>query len=60
MRLPKVQTEEPLRAQAQAFVRAIRTGKLDRSGGEFSLGVVRTLDAIANSMRLGGAPVKLS
>jgi predicted dehydrogenase len=59
VRLPKVDLEEPLKAQDRAFADAVRTGKLARSGGEFSAGVVRTLEAASLSMKRGGRPVAL-
>src|SRR5262249_449256 len=33
VRLPKVKTEEPLKAQAEAFLTAIRRGRLEKSDG---------------------------
>ncbi len=60
VRLPKVDLEEPLKAQDRAFVEAVRSGALERSGPEFSAGVVETLEAAAKSMKQGGRPVKLS
>lgn len=44
--LPRVPPGEPLRLQAEAFLRACRTGRTPFSGPEFSLGVVRTLGRI--------------
>ncbi len=57
VRLPKVRTDEPLKVQAQEFVKAIQSGIVAKSDGVFSLGVVQTLDAITASMRLGGSPI---
>ena len=50
VRLPKVQGEEPLKAQDSAFVRAVREGSVPRSDGSFALGVVRTLRRIAEAL----------
>ena len=50
VRLPKVQGEEPLKAQDSAFVRAVREGSVPRSDGNFALGVVRTLRRIAEAL----------
>lgn len=46
VRLPKIQGTEPLRAQDEAFLRAVREGKVSRSDGAFALGVVRVLGKI--------------
>jgi predicted dehydrogenase len=54
---PKVPLEEPLKAQSLAFLEAIKTGEAPRSDGAFSLGVVRTLEALDASLKAGGAPV---
>jgi predicted dehydrogenase len=51
VRLPKVQADEPLRAQDSAFVRAVHDGKVPRSDGVFGTRVVRTLLMIENAMR---------
>jgi predicted dehydrogenase len=50
VRLPKVQGEEPLKAQDSAFARAVREGSVPRSDGNFALGVVRTLRRIAEAL----------
>jgi len=60
VRLPKVAFQEPLKAQARAFVEAVRSGTVSRSDGPFSLGVVRVLDAITRSLRENGALVRVS
>jgi predicted dehydrogenase len=54
--LPKVEQEEPLKAQDSHFLDAI-SGATPRSTGQFAAGVVRTLEAAAKSLKLGGAPV---
>lgn len=59
VRLPKVTLEEPLKAQARAFLEAVRRGKAERSGPDFSAGVVRALEAAQKSMRAGGRPVRV-
>ena len=60
VRLPKVQAEEPLKAQGRYFLEAIKNGRLGRSDGTFSVGVVRVLEAITASLKLGGAQVKVT
>jgi predicted dehydrogenase len=59
VRLPKVDLEEPLQAQAREFLGAIRGTCTHRSEGVFGLGVVSTLEAIAASLRMNGNPVSL-
>ena len=49
--LPKVNADEPLRAQDGAFLRAVREGKTPRSDGAFGLGVVRVLNRIEVCLR---------
>jgi predicted dehydrogenase len=48
--LPKVALDEPLKAQAIAFQKAVREGRAERSGGEFAVGVVRVLSAIEKAL----------
>jgi predicted dehydrogenase len=59
VRLPKVQMEEPLRAQGSYFLEAIKKGRVERSDGAFSIGVVKVLEAIMASLKLGGGQVKV-
>lgn len=59
VRLPKVELEEPLKVQAREFLRAVRGNGANRSEGAFGMGVVSTLEAIAASLRVNGAPVYL-
>ncbi len=59
VRLPKIKHSEPLKAQDLSFLEAVRTGKIDRSGGDFALGAVRVLEAINKSLEVGGAPIKV-
>jgi predicted dehydrogenase len=55
-----VAPQEPLKVQNQHFLDAIRTGRLDKSDGAFSVSVVRALEAIARSLAQGGAPVQVT
>jgi predicted dehydrogenase len=57
VRLPHVATEEPLKLQARYFLQAIGKGSIETSGGDFSLGVVRTLEAVATSLQEKGRPI---
>ncbi|MDP8254972.1 MAG: Gfo/Idh/MocA family oxidoreductase [Candidatus Alcyoniella australis] len=59
LHFPKVQMREPLKAQAESFLRALRTRRVRKSDPQFSLGVMRVLDAVQRSMRRNGARVAL-
>jgi predicted dehydrogenase len=59
VRLPKIDLEEPLRAQARAFLEATRGNGDGRAGGAAAVKVVRTLEAVQRSLGLGGAPVSV-
>jgi predicted dehydrogenase len=52
--IPNVTIGEPLRAQCDHFVECIATGKTPLTSGKGGASVVRTLDALARSMRTGG------
>ena len=56
---PKVAPSEPLKNQCTEFIEAIATGAPPLAGGRFGAGVVRTLVAIAASMRARGAAVEV-
>src|ERR1043166_544216 len=58
VRLPKVRTDEPLRIQAEAFLKAIRSGRLEKSDGGFAVGVVRALTNIALELTEQAKPVE--
>lgn len=49
--LPKVQSSEPLKAQDEAFLVAVRGGSVPQSDGTFATGVVRVLARIENCLR---------
>jgi predicted dehydrogenase len=59
IRLPKVHSDEPLKQQAVAFLKYLQNGGVERSEGEFSLGVVRVLEAVAASIERDGSPVEV-
>jgi predicted dehydrogenase len=59
VRLPKINLEEPLRAQARAFVDGIRGAHDGRANGAEAVKVVRTLEAVERSLALEGAPVSV-
>lgn len=58
--IPRVPPQEPLKVQNQAFVTAVRAGRVEKSDGPFAVGVVRVLEAIAQSLAQGGAPVEVA
>jgi predicted dehydrogenase len=61
VRLPKVNFEEPLKAQARAFIETIRGNPAAAQvDGKFNIGVMRVLEAIQKSIEQGGAPVSIS
>ena len=51
VRLPKVQSSEPLKAQDEAFLVAVRDGSVPQSDGTFATGVVRVLARIEDCLR---------
>jgi predicted dehydrogenase len=59
VRLPKVASGEPLEIQDRAFIEAVNRGAAERSDGAFGLDVVRVLEAVDASLRLGGSPVSV-
>jgi len=59
VRLPKIQLEEPLIIQARYFVDGIANGRILLANGTFSVGVMRTVEAAAESLR-SGLPIDLS
>ncbi len=50
VRLPRIGADEPLKAQALSFLRAVTKGCVERAGGEFGVGVVRVLKQIEQSL----------
>ncbi len=57
--IPRVQLEEPLRKQARYFLSAVKNGRAEVSDGESGVEVVRTLEAIQQSLKARGAPVEV-
>jgi predicted dehydrogenase len=56
VRLPRVGTEEPLKMQTRYFLNAVQKGSIQISDGNFAVGVMRTLQAIACSLQQKGKP----
>lgn len=59
VRLPKVNMGEPLKVQSQYFLECLMKGSCERSNGSFGAGVVKTLEACAASLSMGGAAVEV-
>jgi predicted dehydrogenase len=57
--VPRVPPQEPLKAQAMAFLEALEDPTKVRSDGRVGAQVVKVLAAINESMARGGAPVKI-
>ena len=55
--IPRIQLEEPLRKQARYFLSAIKKGRAELSDGHSGVEVVRTVEAIQQSLKARGAPV---
>ncbi len=60
MYAPYVKQEEPLRVQCQHFVDCIRDSKTPLTSGQRGLQVVKILEAASESLKRGGAEVKLA
>jgi len=58
--IPRLSPEEPLRRQAQFFLDAVRSGTAGLCDGEKAWEVVRTLEAMSESIRRDGAPVDIA
>ena len=58
--IPKLDTTEPLRLECQHFVDCIRDGKTPLTVGNEALVVIRTLEALTQSMANGGVAVPLA
>jgi predicted dehydrogenase len=57
--IPFIRHEEPLRVQCQHFVECIVQGKTPLTDGVNGLRVVQVLEAIDESLKLDGVPVKI-
>jgi len=58
IKAPFLKMSEPLAAEVQHFSDCCRDGSVPRSSGRDGLAVVRVLEAVDESMRLGGAPIE--
>jgi predicted dehydrogenase len=57
--IPRVKLEEPLKNQARYFINSIKKGSIDVSDGTSGLDVVRVIEAIQQSLKERGAPIKV-
>jgi predicted dehydrogenase len=57
--VPRIPAIEPLRAECEEFVSAIRDGRPARTDGSEGLSVVRLLEAARTSLRAGGSRVEV-
>jgi predicted dehydrogenase len=60
VRLPKIKADEPLKAEGRYFLESINKGRIERSDGVFSVGVVKVLEAVSSSLKLGGDHVQVA
>ncbi len=58
--VPKINLHEPLRTQAEAFIRRLRTGEPTPSEGEAGVRLVACLEAIGASLRAEGRRVAVA
>lgn len=58
--VPYIKQEEPLKTECQHFLDCIRDGTAPLTNGKKGLDLVRILEASSESLKRGGAPVKLS
>jgi predicted dehydrogenase len=58
--IPKIKLEEPLKAQNRFFLQCIRDEHRTMNDGEFSVNVVKVLEAIAQSLKHGGTPAAIA
>lgn len=57
--VPTLKLQEPVRNEAKAFIQALMTRTTPVSNGEFAVNILKVYEAINESIRLKGAPVKL-
>lgn len=57
--IPRVSAEEPLRRQASFFIESLAKGSAGMCSGEAAWHVIRSLEAINESLAKGGSPVTL-
>lgn len=60
VRIPKIDTVEPLRQELEHFISCIQNGSVPLTDGRAGLRVVQVLEAAAHSMKNGGNVVELA
>jgi predicted dehydrogenase len=60
MYVPYIKQEEPLKAECQHFLDCIKNGTTPLTDGKHGLELVRILEASTESLKKGGAPVRLA
>jgi len=57
--VPRLDDSEPLKVECSHFVECMRNGRSPRSGGSEALAVVRAIETGNESLKRGGAPVRI-
>lgn len=60
MHVPYLKQEEPLRSECQHFLDCVKEGISPLTDGRRGLELVKILEASSQSLKLGGAPIKLN
>jgi predicted dehydrogenase len=58
--IPSIKLEEPLKAQNRFFLQCIRDGRMPMNDGQFTVGIVKVLEAIDRSLKAQGVPVPVN
>ena len=58
--IPSIKLEEPLKTQNRFFLQCIREGRMPMNDGQFTVGIVKVLEAIDRSLKAQGAPVPVN
>lgn len=58
--IPRLQLSEPLKAEVETFLAAVKSQTPPLSDGAFGADVVRVLEATRQSLAAGGAPIRIS
>jgi len=58
--IPKLEVSEPLKNQSSHFLDCVSQGRRPLTDGANGLEVVRVMEAVDRSIRLGGSPVEVA
>lgn len=58
--IPRIEQNEPLKAECQHFVDCVRDGTPPLTSGEKGMELVQILEASSSSLKAGGAPIRFS